>query len=67
MDEATIQRQLDDAIVSGGEAGLREALRALLQGLLGPPTSPPPNQYGPPLEELPTPPIIQTPAIPLPF
>ena len=67
FDETQTRHKLDDALINGGEAALREALRALIQAIVGPPVSPSSNQYGPALQEMPTPPIIQTPPIPLPF
>jgi len=38
----------------------------LIEAIAGAPTQRPPNEYGPLLQELPTPPIFQTPPIPLP-
>jgi len=64
MDQAQVRRQLDEAFISAGEEGLKRALRALLEAVAGPPTSPPSSPYGPPTQEVPLPPTLQTPAIP---
>lgn len=47
MDEAEVRRELDDALVSAGEAGLKEILERIIHGLAGAPSSRPPDGTGP--------------------
>lgn len=55
MDEDDVRRQLDEAMIDGGEAGLKALLRALIIAVAGPPVSPPTSPTGPHLPEV-TPP-----------
>lgn len=67
MDKAQVKKQLDDAFTSAGEEGLRQALQALLEAIAGKKlTEPPPNQYGPQVDE-PDTHILKLPPIPIPF
>jgi outer membrane protein OmpA-like peptidoglycan-associated protein len=67
FDKETVQRSLDEAMVSGGEEGLKALLRAMIEALAGPPTSRPERPFGPVTPELPRPPVITSPPLPLPF
>jgi hypothetical protein len=66
MDRAEVERKLNEAMISGGEEGIRRALQSLIEALAGPPSSPPASPYGPATQEVPTPPIITSPQIPIP-
>lgn len=65
MDEAKVREELNDALISAGEAGLRRAIRGIIEAIAGSPTSPLPEN-GPPLRErsIPGTTIIQLPPIP---
>jgi outer membrane protein OmpA-like peptidoglycan-associated protein len=63
FDESQVRKDLDEAMVSGGEEGLKELLRAFLERIAGPPVGRPENPYGPPVSELPRPPILSLPPI----
>lgn len=60
-DRTEVRRSLDEALISGTEAGLKELLRALVNAVAGPPSSPPRDPYGPPVREIPTPRVITSP------
>jgi outer membrane protein OmpA-like peptidoglycan-associated protein len=65
FDRAQVQRTLDDAFQSGGEAAVKEILNQMIQAAAGPPSSPPSSPYGPPVEPIPFPtPQLQLPPIP---
>jgi hypothetical protein len=51
LDRERTRRALDDAIVRGGEAGLKALLRMMIEAAAGPPSSRPPNLSGPPFPE----------------
>lgn len=63
MNEAKVQKKLDDAMVSGGEAGLKAALRALIEAIAGSPTSRPRSPTGPAVSEIPGPRVFNLPPI----
>ncbi|MGZ5441097.1 MAG: OmpA family protein [Thermoanaerobaculia bacterium] len=67
FDQNRVRRALDEAMVSGGEEGLKRLLRAMFEALAGPPAGRPDSPYGPPVQEVPRPPILQLPPIPLPY
>lgn len=64
LDENETRKALDDAMVKGGEEGLKQVLKAILQGVAGQPSTPPPNPTGPPLQERPMPGTLSGPPIP---
>ena len=64
MDEAEIRDKLDDAMISGGEEGLKAILKAVLEAVFGPATEVSPGQQAPfPVPELPRAPVINLPPI----
>ena len=64
FDEEKTRKALDDAMVKGGEEGLKKMLGAILGAVAGPPSSAPPNPTGPPLQERPMPGTLSLPPIP---
>jgi outer membrane protein OmpA-like peptidoglycan-associated protein len=52
MDEGEITRQLNDALISAGEAGLKELLRRLIYAIAGSPSRPSALPTGPAVREL---------------
>jgi hypothetical protein len=66
MNEDQIRRQLDDALISGGEAGLKELIKRIVFAVAGTPSSRPSNEFGPALPggDAPGTRIFKLPAIP---
>lgn len=54
-----VRSQLDDAMISGGEAAVKALIRAMIEAVAGPPTSRPPRIPG----EIPPPTIFKLPPI----
>lgn len=48
VDRGDIRRSLDDAMISGGEAGLRKLLELMIFSIAGQPTPAQPDPFGPP-------------------
>lgn len=63
-DQAEVEKSLNDAMVSGGEEGIKQLLKKMIEGLAGNPVEPQQSPYGPATQEKPTPPIINSPSIP---
>lgn len=60
-DRTEVQRSLNEALVNGTEAGLKELLRALVNAVAGLPSTPLRDPYGPAVREIPQPRIITSP------
>lgn len=64
MDSGRVTHMLDDAFQKGGEAGVKAVLKAVIEGVAGPPAHAPDNPTGPAVNPVPTPQQVQTPPIP---